>query len=332
MTSELHVAVLCGGVGAARFLRALARVIPAQQITAVVNTGDDTVLHGLHISPDLDTITYTLANAIDPERGWGLIDESWRVLGALRRYEAVRPQESQAGGTWFGLGDQDLATHFYRTARLQEGARLTDITAEISRAWGLDFRLLPMADECAPTMVLVNPNDDPGIDGSGLISFQEYFVRHRHSIPVRELRIGSESTPPTPEVTDAISDADIVVIAPSNPFVSVGPIRSLPGIDAALSTRRDSVVAISPLVGGAAIKGPAADMMSAFGFRTDAAGIAEVYRDICGHLVIDEVDRALSDAVMETGLSATVTNTMMGDPMVDEHLAWATLAAAGIDL
>jgi LPPG:FO 2-phospho-L-lactate transferase len=332
MTSELHVAVLCGGVGAARFLRALARVIPAQQITAVVNTGDDTVLHGLHISPDLDTITYTLANAIDPERGWGLIDESWRVLGALRRYEAVRPQESQAGGTWFGLGDQDLATHFYRTARLQEGARLTDITAEISRAWGLDFRLLPMADECAPTMVLVNPNDDPGIDGSGLISFQEYFVRHRHSIPVRELRIGSESTPPTPEVTDAISDADIVVIAPSNPFVSVGPIRSLPGIDAALSTRRDSVVAISPLVGGAAIKGPAADMMSAFGFRTDAAGIAEVYRDICGHLVIDEVDRALSDAVMETGLSATVTNTMMGDPMVDEHLARATLAAVGIDL
>ena len=332
MTSELHVAVLCGGVGAARFLRALARVIPAQQITAVVNTGDDTVLHGLHISPDLDTITYTLANAIDPERGWGLIDESWRVLGALQRYEAVRPQDSQAGGTWFGLGDQDLATHFYRTARLQEGARLTDITAEISRAWGLDFRLLPMADECAPTMVLVNPNDDPGIDGSGLISFQEYFVRHRHSIPVRELRIGSESTPPTPEVTDAISDADIVVIAPSNPFVSVGPIRSLPGIDAALSTRRDSVVAISPLVGGAAIKGPAADMMSAFGFRTDAAGIAEVYRDICGHLVIDEVDRPLSDAVMETGLSATVTNTMMGDPMVDEHLARATLAAVGIDL
>lgn len=332
MTSELHVAVLCGGVGAARFLRALARVIPAQQITAVVNTGDDTVLHGLHISPDLDTITYTLANAIDPERGWGLVDESWRALAALQRYEAVRPQDSQAGGTWFGLGDQDLATHFYRTARLQEGARLTDITAEISRAWGLDFRLLPMADECAPTMVLVNPDDDPGIDGSGLISFQEYFVRHRHSIPVRELRIGSESTPPTPEVTDAISDADIVVIAPSNPFVSVGPIRSLPGIDAALSTRRDSVVAISPLVGGAAIKGPAADMMSAFGFRTDAAGIAEVYRDICGHLVIDEVDRPLSDAVMETGLSATVTNTMMGDPMVDEHLARATLAAVGIDL
>jgi len=273
-----------------------------------------------------------LADAIDPERGWGLIDESWRALGALQRYEAVRPQGSHAGGTWFGLGDQDLATHFYRTARLQEGARLTNITAEISRAWGLDFRLLPMTDELAPTMVSVNPDDDPGIDGSGLISFQEYFVRHRHSIPVRELRLGSESTPPTPEVTDAISDADIVVIAPSNPFVSVGPIRSLPGIDAALSTRRDSVVAISPLVGGAAIKGPAADMMSAFGFRTDAAGIAEVYRDICGHLVIDEVDRALSDAVMETGLSATVTNTMMGDPMVDEHLARATLAAAGIDL
>ena len=332
MTPETHIAVLCGGVGAARFLRALARVIPAQQITAVVNTGDDTVLHGLHISPDLDTITYTLANAIDPERGWGLIDESWRALGALQRYEAVRPQDSHAGSTWFGLGDQDLATHFYRTARLQEGARLTDITAEISRAWGLDFRLLPMADELAPTMVSVNPDDDPGTDGNGLISFQEYFVRHRHSIPVRKLHLGSISTPPTPEVSAAISTADVVVIAPSNPFVSVGPIRSLPGIDAALSTRRDSVVAISPLVGGAAIKGPAADMMSAFGFRTDAAGIAEVYRDICGHLVIDEVDGALSGAVTETGLSVTVTNTMMGDPMVDERLARATLTAAGIDL
>ncbi|MGA0218918.1 MAG: 2-phospho-L-lactate transferase CofD family protein [Ilumatobacteraceae bacterium] len=204
------------------------------------------------------------------------------------------------------------------------------MTAEISRAWGLDFRLLPMADELAPTMVSVNPDDDPGIDGNGLISFQEYFVRHHHSIPVRKLRLGSVSTQPTPEVSAAISNADVVVIAPSNPFVSVGPIRSLPGIDSALAARRNSVVAISPLVGGAAIKGPAADMMSAFGFRTDAAGIAEVYRDICGHLVIDEVDRSLSDAVGETGLSVTVTNTMMGDPMVDEILARATLAAAGI--
>jgi len=332
MSNSPQITVLCGGVGAARFLRALSRILPATQITGIVNTGDDTVLHGLHISPDLDTITYTLAAAIDPERGWGLVDESWRALEALRRYEQIRPEGSQAGSTWFGLGDQDLATHFYRTARLQEGARLTDITQEIAAAWGLEYRLLPMSDDPAPTMVSVDPKDDPGADGTGQISFQEYFVRHRHGIPVRELQLGATSAPPTPEVTKAISSADAVIIAPSNPFVSIGPIRALPGVDEILTSRRDTVVGISPLVGGEAVKGPAADMMTIFGHRPDSVGIAEIYRAICGHLVIDDQDASLAREVEQHGLKALVTNTMMGDPTIDETLARLTLAAAGLSV
>ena len=332
MTNSPQVTVLCGGVGAARFLKALSRGLPAADITGIVNTGDDTVLHGLHISPDLDTITYTLAAAIDPERGWGLVDESWRALGALRRYEQIRPEGSNAGGTWFGLGDQDLATHFYRTARLKEGARLTDISQEIASAWGLDYRLLPMSDDPAPTLVSVDPEDDPGADGTGWISFQEYFVRHRHGIAVRELHLGATSAHPTPEVVEAISSADAVVIAPSNPFVSIGPIRALPHVDELLSQRRDSVVGISPLVGGAAVKGPAADMMTDFGYRPDSVGIGQIYRVLCGHLVIDEKDAVLARDVEEQGISATVTNTMMGDPVIDEHLARLTLTAGGLSV
>jgi len=330
MTTTPHIAVLCGGVGAARFLRALSTVVPSSNITAIVNTGDDTMLHGLHISPDLDTITYTLADAIDPDRGWGLIDESWRALDALRRYEQVRPSGSRSASTWFGLGDQDLATHFYRTARLQEGASLTEIASEIASAWGLDFQLLPMTDDPAPTEVVVDPDDDPGVAGDGRISFQEYFVRHRHGIPVRELHLGALSAQPSREAIDALTDADAVVIAPSNPFVSIGPIRALPHVDEILSKRRNTVVAISPLVGGAAVKGPAADMMTTFGFRSDSVGIAEIYRDVCGHLIIDSEDAPLAADVELAGLTATATNTMMGDPQIDENLARLTLAAAGI--
>ncbi|MBF29383.1 MAG: 2-phospho-L-lactate transferase [Acidimicrobiaceae bacterium] len=330
MTTSPHITVLCGGVGAARFLRALSTAIPPSHITAIVNTGDDTVLHGLHISPDLDTITYTLANAIDPDRGWGLIDESWRTLEALHRYGQVRPAGSRAGSTWFGLGDQDLATHFYRTARLQEGASLTDVTSEIASAWGLDFRLLPMTNDPAPTKVVVDTNDDPGAAGDGQISFQEYFVRHRHSIPVRELRLGASSAQPTREAIDALTTADAVVIAPSNPFVSIGPIRALPHVDQILAKRRTTVVAISPLVGGDAVKGPAADMMATFGFQSDSVGIAEIYRDVCSHLIIDSKDTSLAAEVELTGMTTTVTNTMMGDTQVDANLARLTLAAADI--
>jgi LPPG:FO 2-phospho-L-lactate transferase len=211
------IGVVCGGVGAARFLRAMAGVWPTEHTVGVVNTGDDTVLHGLSISPDLDTITYTLAGAIDPERGWGLRDETWRAMEALVRFVPVRPDGSGAAPTWFNLGDQDLATHFYRTARLAEGATLTAVTAEITAAFGLPQRLVPMSDQRVTTMVSL-------ADEHVEVPFQEYFVQRRHGVPVDGVRFDAE---PGAALTDtaraALADSAAVVIAPSNPLVSIGP-------------------------------------------------------------------------------------------------------------
>ena len=183
------IAVLCGGVGAARFLAALAHVVDPSDTVGIVNTADDTVLHGLAISPDLDTVTYTLANAIDPDRGWGLSDESWRAMEALQRYADVRPQRSVAAPTWFNLGDRDLATHFYRTARLGEGATLSEVTAEICAAWQVRQRLIPMSDQTVSTVVTLADGGD--------VSFQEYFVKLHHAVPVTAVRFvgASEATP-----------------------------------------------------------------------------------------------------------------------------------------
>ncbi len=254
------IATLCGGVGAARFLRGLRLVADPASITAVVNTGDDTVLHGLSISPDLDTITYTLADAIDPERGWGLVDESWRAMAALERYEQVRPIESSAAPRWFNLGDQDLATHFYRTARLSEGATLTEVTDEIRRAWGVDVAIVPMADASRSTMVTVRSDTGAAEE----VAFQEYFVRLRHAVPVTAIRFVGEAV--LGEAADrALRAASRIVIAPSNPLVSIGPIRSLPGVEELLAGRRAHTVAISPIVGGAALKGPADRMLTELG-------------------------------------------------------------------
>jgi LPPG:FO 2-phospho-L-lactate transferase len=328
MTSTRPIAVLCGGVGAARFLRALLHVVPASDITAIVNTGDDTVMHGLHISPDLDTVTYTVAEAIDPQRGWGLVDETWQAMGALSRYTTQRPPGSRAGATWFGLGDRDLATHLYRTARLAEGACLTEVTKEITAAWGLDIDILPMSDDLAPTRVGVDPAVDPGPDGDGMVPFQDYFVRHHHDIPTRSLDLGATRAQPTTQVMTALAEADVVLIAPSNPLVSIGPIRALPEVDAALAARRDTVAAISPLVGGAALKGPADRMMIEAGFRSDAVGVAECYSAIASALIIDTVDRNLAPEVLSHGMEPVVTNTIMADPGVAASLAQITLDAA----
>ncbi|MDO9175922.1 MAG: 2-phospho-L-lactate transferase CofD family protein, partial [Actinomycetota bacterium] len=208
----MTVAVVCGGVGAARFLRALAGVHPTADTVGVVNTGDDTVMHGLAISPDIDTITYTLAAAIDPERGWGLRDETWRAMEALARYAAVRPVGSAAAPTWFNLGDQDLATHFYRTARLAEGASLTEVTAEIASAWGLGQQLLPMTDQRVTTMVSLL---DEGIE----VPFQEYFVQRRHGVPLSAVRFdGADLALLSAASHAALSQSEVVVIAPSNPL------------------------------------------------------------------------------------------------------------------
>lgn len=320
----MTVSVVCGGVGAARFLRALEEVYPAEHTVGVVNTGDDTVLHGLAISPDIDTIIYTLAAAIDPDRGWGLRDETWRAMQALARYAAVRPVGSSAAPTWFNLGDQDLATHFYRTARLAEGATLTQVTAEITAAWGLTQQLLPMTDQRVTTMLTLR---EEGIE----VPFQEYFVKRQHSAPVAAVRFaGAESAALTSSAAAALRDSEVVVVAPSNPLLSIAPVRSLAGFDELLHARRHTVVAISPIVGGAALKGPADRMLQELGHEVSVVGVARLYAHIAGTLVIDPVDRALAPAVEAAGMRVVVTPSIMADPEAGRELARRTLAAAGL--
>ena len=321
--NETSVAVVSGGVGAARFLSGLMDVVDHERITAVVNTGDDTVLHGLDISPDLDTITYTLGGAIDPERGWGLVDETWRAMGALDRYAEVRPDGSAAAPQWFNLGDQDLATHFYRTARLAEGASLTEVTAEIARAWGLRIGVVPMSDDRCSTIVTVTEPDDAS---AADVSFQDYFVRLRHSVPVSAVRFDGDATL-SPTAAAALADADSIVIAPSNPIVSIGPMRSLPGVDDLLATRRADTVAVSPIVGGAALKGPADRMLTELGHEASVVGVARLYADIASVLVVDPADADSVDAVEREGLRCVVTPSIMSTPAIAAELARTTLSA-----
>jgi len=324
--SEHHtVSVVCGGVGAARFLRGLIEAVDPGTITAIVNTGDDCSLHGLAISPDLDTIVYTLAGAIDPERGWGLVDETWRAIESLERYEAVRPDGSKAAPRWFNLGDRDLATHFYRTARLAEGATLTQVTDEIRRAWNVPIRVLPMSDDRVSTLVTVDAASGTPEQGQE-ISFQDYFVRLRHSVPVSSIRFDGTAAL-TAESQSSLDDASCVVIAPSNPLVSIGPIRSLGGVDDILSSRREHVVAISPIVGGAALKGPADRMLIELGHEPTVVGVAELYAPIASTLVIDSVDAHHAEAVEAAGLRCVVTDTVMSTPEVARQLAIDTLGS-----
>lgn len=312
--------VLAGGVGAARFLRGLIKAVDPTTVTAIINVGDDTVLHGLHISPDIDTVTYTLAEMIDPERGWGLVGETWRSLESLARFAAVRPVASAAGNTWFGLGDQDLATHMYRTARLAEGATLTEVTGEIARAFGVPCRLIPVSNDPIRTVV-----HSPGL---GDLAFQEYFVKHHHSVAVDSVRFdGMAHAAPAPGVLAALANADTIVIAPSNPIVSIGPLLNVSGIIEALTARRSSTVAISPIVAGAALKGPADRMLTELGFEASVVGVARMYAPIASTLVIDNADAALADAVEAEGIRCVVTNAIMSTPAVSAALATEVLAA-----
>ena len=317
----MTVAVLCGGVGAARFLRGVVQVVDPTTVAAIVNTADDTVMHGLSISPDLDTIVYTLAGAIDPERSWGLVDETWQAMAALDRYTAVRPAGSSAGGSWFGLGDQDLATHLYRTARFGEGARPSDVADEVRRAWAVAVRLLPMTDEPVATMVELASGEE--------VSFQDYFVRLGHDVAVRGVRFaGADRARPTAEVLDALETATAIAIAPSNPIVSIGPLRALRGVDDTLARRRDHVVAVSPIVGGVALKGPADRMLTELGHEASVVGVARLYTPIATTLVIDPADAALAPAVEAEGMRALVVPSVMKDAATAAALAEATLEAA----
>jgi len=317
------ITVVSGGVGAARFLRGLVQVVPPASVTAVANVGDDLELHGLHISPDLDTITYTLAGAINPDTGWGLVDETWQAMETLRRYGGV---------SWFNLGDRDLGTHLYRTQRRRDGARLSEVTAEIIRGWGLELRVLPVSDDRVRTMVtVVVPPTVQGQDAVPVeVGFQEYFVQRQHAVPVTAVRFdGAAASTPAPGVLDALAGADTVVIAPSNPLVSIDPVLAVPGVRAAVTARRDRVVAISPIIAGAALKGPADRLLVELGHEASVVGVARLYAPLASALVIDEADADLAGAVAEAGIRPVVAPTIMCDDAAAATLAATVLDAAG---
>jgi LPPG:FO 2-phospho-L-lactate transferase len=315
------ICVVSGGVGAARFLRGAQHAIAHNKLMTIVNTGDDTVMHGLSISPDLDTVTYTVSESIDPERGWGLANETFVTMENLARFADVRPAHSLAGESWFGLGNRDLATHFYRTTRLAEGATLAEVTAEIIQAFGIGFRVVPMTNERVSTMVTL-------VDGSE-ISFQEYFVKLRHSVAIRSVRFAGIAEASALGLSD-MSSADAVIIAPSNPIVSIGPMRALKNFDATLAARRDTVVAISPIVAGAALKGPADRMMSELGHEPSVVGVARLYAPIASTLVIDTADEHLISAVEREGMCCIATNTIMKTAEISAALTQTCLSAIGV--
>ncbi len=281
-------------------------------ITAVVNVADDTVLHGLHVSPDLDTITYTLADEIDPERGWGLRDETWQAMATLGRY---------GDGDWFSLGDRDLGTHLHRTGRLASGADLTTVTGEIATAWGIEVTILPVSEDRISTRLT---RADDGSD----VPFQEYFVRHRHGIEIAAVHIdGAADAEPTPAVVEALA-ADVVIVAPSNPVVSIEPILAVAGVRELLADRPGPTVAISPIVAGAALKGPAARLMAELGEEPSVVGVARRYAEVIDGLVIDQADAGLARQVAAVGPVPIVTDTIMGDQERAAGLARTTLAAS----
>jgi LPPG:FO 2-phospho-L-lactate transferase len=308
----MKVLALAGGVGAARLLRGLVRVVPPASLTAVVNTGDDHEFYGVHVSPDLDIVTYTLAGRVDEARGWGLAGDTFHVIEALG---------ALGHPTWFRLGDRDLATCLHRTARLRAGAGLAAVTDEIRRAHGLALRILPMSDAPCPT--LVRRQDDT------LVHFEEYLVRDGAPDDVAGVDLSAAAhAEPAPGVVDAIAAADVVLICPSNPVVSIGPILAVPGIRAALAASRAPVVAISPIIGGAPVKGPADRLLRGIGVEVSASGVAGLYRRLAHGFVIDARDAAQAGDVEALGLACRVTDTLMRDAEVSRALAATALDLA----
>ena len=305
------IVTLAGGVGAARFLEGLVQVLPPEQITAIVNTGDDITMHGLYISPDIDIVTYTLAGIVEESQGWGIHGDTTHTLSMLRKLGAE---------TWFLLGDRDLATHIRRTELLRKGAPLSDVTDRVRRALGVGVRILPMSNDPVAT-VIQTP--------AGAMHFQHYLVQRHAQDPVLGVIFeGAQAARAAPGVLEAIRDADAILIAPSNPIVSIGTILAVPNVRAALQKTAAPVVAVSPIVGGAPIKGPAAPLMRAQGFEVSARGVAECYRHLVDVLIIDQVDAALADDIREMGLAVVVTDTIMRGPDEKRSLAAIVIEAA----
>jgi LPPG:FO 2-phospho-L-lactate transferase len=307
---------LAGGVGAAKLLAGLATVVDPIEITVVINTGDDLVLHGLHISPDIDSVTYALAGLDNKTTGWGVVGETWTVAENLK---------ALGGVSWFQLGDRDLATHLFRAQRLAEGATLGEVTAELAAARGVAARLIPMSDDPVRTRVSLA---EPPAGEDAEVAFQDYFVRLHHDVAVASIRFdGAEFARPAPGVLDAIGGAELVICCPSNPIVSIGPILAVPGIQAALQARRDTVVAVSPIVAGAALKGPADRLLRELGHEQSALGVARLYAPWVRTLVIDEADAALASGIEALDMRCVVAPTVMSDATRAANLAKVVLSA-----
>lgn len=305
-----RVLALCGGVGGAKLVLGLNAVLGAGRLTVIVNTGDDFEYLGLHVAPDLDTVLYTLAGLGDPERGWGRADESWNFMGALREL---------GGDTWFALGDRDLAVHVERTRRLRAGETLTSIVADMARRLNVEARIVPMTDN--PVRTVVHTPEGP-------LPFQHYFVRHGCAPVVTGVSFaGVSEARPTPAFFDAVSDPHLIaiVICPSNPYLSIDPIRAVPGIREALQRATVPVIAVSPIIGGQAVKGPTAKIMAELGIATTTKAIAGHYRGLIDGLVIDESDAADADRI---DIQAAVTPTLMKSIDDKRCLAHAVLAFA----
>jgi len=314
---RVKVVALAGGVGAGKFLRGLVRAVAPQDVTVVVNTGDDIEMHGLHVSPDLDSVTYWLGDVFDRERGWGRREETFRATEELRRLD---PELA-----WFNLGDLDLATHLLRTNLLGQGLALSAVTARLARAFGVRSTLLPMSDDAVTTRIEVVA------DGVELgLHFQEYWVRRRARDDVKAVRyVGADDARPAPGVLEALADADAIALCPSNPVASLGPILAVPGVREIVARRREVVVGVSGIVAGAPLAGMADKLMPVAGVEVTAAGAAACYDGLLAAWVIDEADRALAPRVEATGVRVGVTDTIMTDDAAAESLARAALSLVG---
>lgn len=313
LDGQARVSVLAGGVGAARFLRGVVRAIPPERVTAIVNTGDDRVFYGVQVCPDLDIVRYTLAGCVDPERGFGLAGD---------RFDLVERLASLGQETWFRLGDADFAYCLHRTLRLGEGAGLDEVTDELRRHHGLRLRILPMSNDACPTFVELS-------DGRR-VHFEEYLVRDGAPSDVGGVDLSAAAAArPAPGVIEDIESAEVVLVCPSNPVVSIGPILAIPGIREALERSPAPVVAVSPIVGGAPVKGPAAPLLRALDVEVSALGVARFYRDWIDGFICDERDRELLPQIESLGLEARAVDTMMVDPGVAEGVARAALELAG---
>lgn len=308
------IVVLAGGVGAARFLQGVVQIVPPEELTVIVNTGDDREFYGLHVSPDLDIVMYTLAGLVNESQGWGILNDTYTTMQQLTSY---------GNEDWFMLGDRDLATHIHRTQRLRQGKTLSEVSDELRESLGLKLRILPMSDQPVQTHIQTP---------AGLLHFEEYMVKRRCSDPVQNIEfVGASMAKPAPGVLDAIKQAEAILIAPSNPLVSIGSILAVPGIHDMLHEASGMVVAVSPIVGGAPIKGPADRLMSGMRMEVSAVGVARHYRDFLDVMVVDRQDAHLLPDIEDLGIPTIVTDTIMRDLNTKVALARTVLKAAGLD-